>query len=202
MWNTNVPCASIVEYTNLKTREKRSQGDPNFSTTHTFQLKGLEFGVSYSVVVVAEDENNQKVKSKVLTFRTTKDTSPPIISKIHTESALYPGSESRIQTIISWETDEPASCTLYYQEGLAKGVDVYSFPKESGYVIRHVKVATNFSQNTVYKFWINCEDKTGNKSRSQDISLLTPQQQKSILDIIIENFENTFGWMKNINFNK
>ncbi len=197
-WNTNVPCLGSVRYTNLKTKKTKSQGDPNFLTNHTLQLTNLEFGVPYSAIVVVEDENGQKSTSRPIRFITTKDRVPPKISKIHTDSALYPGSESKIQTIINWETDEPAMCQLFYQEGLSKGAEVYKFHKEVGYVKRHVRVSTNFDPSTVYKFWIICEDKVGNKSRSEDISLLTPQQEKSILDIIIGNFESTFGWMKKI----
>ncbi len=197
-WDTSVPCMSSVQYTNLRTSKIKSQGDPNFLTNHTLQLTGLKFGVPYSALVVVEDENGQKAKSRKINFVTTKDKVPPKISKIHTDSALYPGSENKIQTIISWETDEPAMCQLFYQEGLAGGAKIYKFHKEVGYVKKHVRVSTNFSPSTVYKFWITCQDKVGNKSRSEDISLLTPQQQKSILDIIIGNFESTFGWMKNL----
>ena len=37
-----------------------------------------------------------------------------LISKVNTESTIYPGSDNKIQTIASWETDEPSKCQLFY----------------------------------------------------------------------------------------
>ena len=33
---------------------------------------------------------------------------------------------------------------------------------------------------------------------SEDFVLFTPEKEKSIIDIILENFEGAFGWIKNI----
>ena len=73
-----------------------------------------------------------------------------------------------------------------------------SFPREPDFLINHIQVSTVFSPATVYKFWIECEDRSSNQAKSEDFTLLTPQQEKSILDIIIENFEQTFSWVKNV----
>jgi len=71
-----------------------------------------------------------------------------------------------------------------------------SLPKESEYSTKHVQVATSFLPATVYKFWLVCADEVGNEARSQDFTLLTPTREESIIDIIIKNFESTFGWVK------
>ena len=55
-----------------------------------------------------------------------------------------------------------------------------------------------FASATVYQFWMFCHDEAGNESRSEDFVLITPVKEKSIIDIILENFEGTFGWVKNI----
>jgi hypothetical protein len=55
-----------------------------------------------------------------------------------------------------------------------------------------------FLPSTVYKFWLECKDQTENKARSEDFVLFTPDKEKSIIDIIMENFQGTFGWVKNI----
>ena len=197
-WTTNAPCSTIVEYTDIKTQEIRSAGDPNLIKDHTFQLVDLKLGASYSSIIKAKNEYEQEGKSNPIIFTTAKDEFPPIISKINVESALYPGVENKIQTIIDWETDEPSLCQVFYQEGLVLKAETSSFLKSNNFIERHVQVSTIFAPATVYKFWIECEDGAGNQTRSEDFTLLTPQQEKSILDIIIENFEQTFGWVKDI----
>jgi hypothetical protein len=197
-WNTNLPCSSLIEYTDLSTNETKSIGDPNLVTDHSIQLTNLRFGISYTAVIKAEDALGQESISDPIRFTTVKDEAPPIISAINVESALYPGSESKIQSIIDWSVDELSICQVFYQEGLAQGAEKQSFPKETEYSLNHVQVSTVFSPATVYKFWIECEDRSENKGKSEDFTLLTPQQEKSILDIIIENFEQTFSWMKKI----
>jgi hypothetical protein len=62
----------------------------------------------------------------------------------------------------------------------------------------HVRVVTEFLPSTVYKFWVECDDRSDNSERSEDFVLFTPEKEKSIIDIILENFEGTFGWVKNI----
>jgi hypothetical protein len=68
--------------------------------------------------------------------------------------------------------------------------------KEEDYGTEHVQVITNFLPSTVYKFWIICNDEADNVAKSQDFSMLTPTQEESIIDIIIKNFESSFGWVK------
>ena len=197
-WNTNSPCSSIIEYTDLETDETKSVGSPSFVTDHSFQLTHLRFGVSYKAVIKVEDEIGQESVGEPITFTTIKDEAPPIISTINVESAIYPEAESKIQSIIDWGVDELSICQVFYQRGLAPGAEKQFFPKETEYSLKHVQVSTAFSPATVYKFWIECEDRSSNQAKSEDFTLLTPQQEKSILDIIIENFEQTFSWMKKI----
>jgi hypothetical protein len=198
-WETNSPCSSLIEYTDLETTQTKSVGDSSFVTDHSFQLTNLRFGVSYSAIIKAEDSLGQESVSELIYFTTIKDEAPPIISTINVESALYPGTENKIQSIIDWGVDELSLCQVFYQEGLAPGSEKQFFPKEIEYSLKHVQVSTSFSPATVYKFWIECEDRSSNFTKSEDFTLLTPQQEKSILDIIIENFEQTFSWLKKIN---
>ena len=56
----------------------------------------------------------------------------------------------------------------------------------------------DFAPATVYQFWLSCADEAGNEVQSENFVLFTPIQEKSIIDLILENFESTFGWVKNI----
>jgi len=198
-WDTTVPAKATVEYQDLTTGEQNSVGRPTLATSHQMQLSNLRLGSRYVAFVIAENAGGDRVRSDPITFVTVRDQEPPIISNVTNESTLFPGSESRIQTIIEWDTDEPSYCLLTYREGVTGGVEPVTLePEDTSYTERHVEVIVEFAPATVYQFWLTCEDEQGNSIDSEDFVLFTPIQEKSIIDIIIENFESTFGWIQNI----
>lgn len=198
-WDTTVPAKALIEYQDLTTGEQNSVGRPTLATQHQMRLADLTLGTRYVAFVVAENSGGDRVRSQPITFITIRDTAAPIISNVTNESTLFPGSESRIQTIVEWVTDEPAYCVMTYQEGVAGGVDPVVIEKEEmEYLERHVQVIVDFAPATVYQFWLNCQDEAGNAVQSEDFVLFTPVQEKNIIDLILENFESTFGWVKNI----
>ncbi len=198
-WDTTVPAKALIEYQDLTTGVQSSVGRPTLAATHQMRIADLTLGTRYVAFVIAENAGGDRVKSNPITFVTVKDIAPPIISNVTNESTLFPGGESRIQTIIEWVTDEPAHCALTYQEGIAGGVEPTVLDsKDTGYTKQHVEVIVEFAPATVYQFWLDCNDGAQNKVKSDNFVLFTPIQEKSIIDIIIENFTSTFGWVKNI----
>jgi len=200
-WTTNVPCSAIIDYTNLNTNETKLEGNSSFVTIHSIKLTNLIFDTYYSAVIKVESEEGESAASEPITFITIKDEYAPVVSKVNTESTLYPGTENKIQTIASWESDEPAQCQLFYHQGLVLIDEPDTLPKEEDFSAKHVQVITNFLPSTVYKFWIVCNDEALNESKSDDFTMLTPTQEESIIDIIIKNFESSFGWVKKIRLN-
>lgn len=197
-WSTTVPAAGYVEYTNLATGQVKTEGSPELIAGHTVRLADLVLGTQYSAVVRAENAAGDKISSDPMMFLTVKDEYPPAISKMSNESTLYPGENTKIQTIISWSTDETAYCQMFYKKGVDPTAVPDEKPKEIAALIDHVQVVVEFLPSTVYKFWVVCNDEAGNESRSEDFVLFTPEKEKSIIDIILENFEGAFGWIKNI----
>ncbi len=201
-WQTEgVKTKGVVEYKNLRTNAVKSAGNAIFATSHQLLLAGLELGTRYSATIVATNEAGESVSSNPLSFVTVRDIVPPLITKVKNESTLFPGEEVKIQTIFAWETDEPSTCTVFYTQGLIKSADGEGdsfLPPETNPVTMHTQVIVGFASATVYKFWVVCEDPTGNESQSEDFVLITPVKEKSIIDLILENFEGTFGWVKNI----
>lgn len=199
-WDTTVPAKATIEYQDLSTGAQNSKGRPTLSTTHQMRISDLTLGTRYVAFVVAENAGGDRVKSQPITFITVRDTAAPIISNVTNESTLFPGGESRIQTIVEWVTDEPSLCTMTYREGVSGGVDPTLIEPESpAYEEQHVEVIVDFAPATVYQFWLNCRDDAGNSVQSENFVLFTPIQEKNIIDLILENFEATFGWVKNIN---
>jgi hypothetical protein len=197
-WSVSVPANGLVEYTNTRTGKKGSVGNPAYLTRHTVRLNDLEFGATYSAVIRAENEAGDKLVSDPFKFTTIKDNLPPVISKVNNESTLFPGDEVKVQTIVSWKTDELATCQFKYQQGIAPGADISSSTADSSPTTDHVQVMNGLSPAMIYKFWVECDDKTMNHAKSEDFVLFTPQKEKSIIDVILENFQSTFGWVKQI----
>jgi hypothetical protein len=198
-WGTPSPSAGTVTYEDLMTRKSASVGDPAFLTTHILQIPNLTFQTRYSLTIQATNQAGDIVTSTPLYFVTAKNLIPPIISQVNNDSTLYPGQDTTVQTVISWITDEPAACNLSYSSGIVKSAaDIASTTPEAAPLMKHVAVVTNFQPATVYKYRITCTDVDGNTTSSEDFVLLTPQQQKSIIDIIIDNFKGTFGWLNGV----
>lgn len=198
-WDTTVPAKALVEYQDLTTGAQNSKGRPTLATTHQMRISDLTLGTRYVAFVIAENGGGDRVKSQPITFITVKDTAPPLISNVTNESTLFPGGESRIQTIVEWNTDEPSYCTMTYREGVAGGVEPTVIEDENiSYTEHHVEVIVDFAPATVYQFWLDCMDEAGNARKSENFVLFTPIQEKNIIDLILENFESTFGWVKNI----
>lgn len=198
-WDTNVPTKALVEYQDQTTGDQQSVGRPTLATTHQMRLSDLTLGTRYVAFVTAENSGGDRVRSQPIQFITVRDVVPPIITNVTNESTLFPGGESRIQTIIAWDTDEPASCLMTYQEGVAGATESYTIEKEQiVYNSKHVEVIVDFAPATVYQFYLTCTDEAGNDIKSENYVLFTPIQEKNIIDLIIENFQSTFGWVKNI----
>lgn len=198
-WDTTVPAKALIEYQDQTTGEQQSVGRPTLATTHQMRLSDLTLGTRYVAFVTAENSSGDRERSQPIQFITVRDIAPPIISNVTNESTLFPGSESRIQTIIEWDTDEPASCVMTYQEGVAGGTESITIEKERiSYTTNHVEVVIDFAPATVYQFSLTCTDEAGNSVQSENFVLFTPIQEKNIIDLILENFESTFGWVKNI----
>jgi Fibronectin type III domain len=198
-WDTTVPAKALVEYQDQTTGAQSSVGRPTLATTHQMRLADLTLGTRYVAFVTAENSGGDRIKSQPIQFITVRDIAPPIITNVTNESTLFPGGESRIQTIIEWDTDEDASCLMTYQEGVAGGTEPYTIEKEQvQYSTNHVEVVVDFAPATVYQFHLDCTDQAGNSVKSENFVLFTPIQEKNIIDLILENFESTFGWVKNI----
>ncbi len=198
-WDTTVPAKALVEYQDLSTGGQNSKGRPTLATTHQMRIDDLTLGTRYLAFVTAENGGGDRVKSQPITFITVKDNAPPIISNVTNESTLFPGGDSRVQSIVEWKTDEASSCVMTYREGVAGGVEPTVIEQVSiSYTDKHVEVIVDFAPATVYQFWLNCSDEAGNAVQSENFVLFTPIQEKNIIDLILENFQSTFGWVKNI----
>ena len=201
VWKTNVPTASTLEYTDLATNKTLTAGDPALLLSHNFLLQNLQSGVAYTLIIRAKNETGQESSSNQVNFKTTIDKEAPVITNVAANSTLYAGANSKVQTIISWDTSEPAITQVFYQEGVADDVNkIMTTTPEASFALKHFVVRTALKPGLVYKYWIEATDQTGNKSVSDKITTLTPLEKQTIIDIIGTNFQQVFGWTKNVKF--
>ena len=193
-WDTNILTRSDLEYTNSVTGEILTQGEIVFKKSHEFELQNLSHGTSYELVLNVIDEYGNQVSSPTVNFTTSADQVAPEILQVNTDSTLYPGKTTKIQTIISWKSNEPAKGQVFWQEGIADGVPVQAGLQEEVYGVSHISVITKFKPATVYKFWIEAEDSFGNKSVSKNFTILTPEKTETVFEMIVDNLQETFGW--------
>ena len=146
------------------------------------------------------EKNNLIEGGEPITVRTSKDIIPPIISNLKIDSALVPGRNDRIQTIISWKTDEPANSNVEYEEGSGKssGILANSEGDKKFYSQNHDVIITKFKPGALYRVRVVSVDEAGNKTESPIRTIITPRQSESIIDVIVKNFEDTFQFLKKI----
>jgi len=193
-WDTNILTRSNLGYTNLTSGETLIQGETIFKKTHEFELKNLGHGTSYELILDVIDEYGNIVSSPNINFTTSADEVAPEILQVNTDSTLYPGKTTKIQTIISWKSNEPAKGQVFWQEGIVDSGSVQAELQEEVYGVNHIAVITKFKPATVYKFWIEAEDSFGNKGRSKNFTVLTPEKTETVFEMIVDNLQETFGW--------
>jgi hypothetical protein len=185
----------------LSVDEAKTIIDKTYTTTHEISMPDLEAGVVYQVELSGVGPKGTKTTKTIPYFSTTKDDLPPAIENIQTESALIQGNTLKIQTVLSWTTNEPAISQVEYQEGVTTTDNNFnlSTPVEAAYSRKHTAIITDFKPGSVYSFRVKATDSAGNSSISSVHAILTPQTKASIFDLIVSNFESTFGWLSKIN---
>jgi len=198
-WKTNVETDSVLKYTDLETNITKTQGEDGMSSIHNFTLKGLNPGIEYLLQIQGRDIYGNQAITSEFTATTLVDNTIPQITQVRTETAVSSGKSDVVQTIISWKTNEPTTSQILWEEGISED----SIPKnatleDENYTTNHIIVITTFKPSSVYRFRIQGKDKSDNLAQSQDFTILIPEKKKSVIQIIISNFEDTFGWVKNI----
>ncbi len=205
-WVTNANTSATVSYTPYKNNKldpthTEKKFDKTLATIHNIVLNNLTPGVAYRVVLSSEDASNAVVKQVIDHFFTNKVGVAPNINQVQTISAISPGKNLRIQTVISWRTNEPSTSRVYYKKGVAKSGDVLSQSTslDDNYTTKHIVVITTFEPGSIYSFRTKSIDYNGKTSFSKIYTILTPQQEDSVFQVIAKNFAGMFGWVRQIN---
>jgi hypothetical protein len=96
--------------------------------------------------------------------------------------------------IFAWETDEESLSTITYKEGREgeeKTLNINSVPSKN-----HVAVLTTFKPGTMYSYQVSAKDQANNVGKSKEYITLTPQVKENVIELILKNFQDIFGWVK------
>lgn len=196
-WTSNVAIDSIIEFGKEK-EYGASQGKPDRVTNHEVVLTNFKANTAYHFRVIGTDEFGNRAISPDQTLTTIVDAVPPIMSNIKTEVSTV-GNAGKIQAIIFWSTDEPATSQMEYSPGLSsKGAYPLKSPKDDSFNLSHTLVISNLNPSTTYHFRVLSSDAAGNATASGDFTLLTPQVGESVLEEVLNSLEETFSWVGEI----
>ncbi|MDD5463648.1 MAG: hypothetical protein PHP62_00690, partial [Candidatus Moranbacteria bacterium] len=190
---TSVPTDALITYTDVNDAANSGlQGNPNITAKHEIKLRDLSSGGTFAIKIKVRDEDGNETEETFPNITTTKDETPPIIDNIKTDAAL--AQNDKVQAIISWKTDEMSTGKIVYKEG--KNGDEKTFEVNSAPAFSHIGVITSFKSGVVYYFKVIALDQAGNEATSTNYGLLTPKKTQNIIQIIIGNFTEIFGWAK------
>jgi hypothetical protein len=192
-FETNVPTSATVTFANLSDpQDNGSQSNMEMATKHSIQLRNLSQGSTFNIKISARDEQATESIQDANDLTTGQDEQPPKIDNIKTDSALT--QNDKVQAIISWKTDEQATTSILYKEG--RNGEEREIKITDNLTTGHVAVITIFKPGTVYNFRVKSIDASGNQAISNDFALLTPKRRENIIQIIVGNFADIFGWAK------
>jgi hypothetical protein len=201
-WKTNTPTSSTVVYGNEGSSLDQVQGtDSALSTDHSVVLTKLLPASKYSIKAKSTDSSGNTVYSDVASFSTTIDVSPPEISDLRSETSILSDEtgQSRVQAIISWTTNEPATSQVKYNEGIAAQSSYsQSTQEDQSLTTSHVVIISSLKPATTYHATVVSKDSSGNIGVSKDYSFLSEKPRQTILQFIIQIWEESFAWVKKI----
>lgn len=196
-WKTTVPTRRTVVITDTDTGEDNLYTDGSYIKSHTLELADLSPSSNYAVTITGTDENGESVTSPLTPFSTITTNNPPEISDVKVVTSLISGKVEKVQTIISWRTDKPSDSKVLYIQGVSSSENTELLEIVDDRLTReHILITSAFSPGQVYKYKISSSDIANNTAESQDFTLLTPKPQESVIDLIVKNVEDMFGFLR------
>ncbi|MFA6531270.1 MAG: hypothetical protein WCT32_00155 [Patescibacteria group bacterium] len=197
-WTTNVNADSKVSFGPAGGAYTSEQGKSDLTTLHSVTIIGLESAKSYHYQVKSTDSYGNVATSSDATFTAPTDTTPPVISTTKSEvTTTGSGESAKIMAIITWETDEPSTSQVEYGQGIS---DEYQSKTEevTTFNMTHTVIIPDIRPNASYQFRIISKDASGNMTKSQDQTIITPTKEKSLLQLVVKSLEETFSWTKRL----
>jgi hypothetical protein len=200
-WTSDAQTNSVVQYKDLSTGITQTITDDTLVTLHSMDVANLLPAHSYSVAVSGVTASgNTFAAAAPVTVRTTQDTTPPVISNLKIQTIIDPQSPNVAQAIVGWNTDKPANSVIRYDQGIGTPTSTFGHTIEdlTSFTTDHVAIIPNLTPGGVYRIQISSTDEASNTATLPSQTFVVSQQSQSILDVILNNFENTFQFLQNV----
>ena len=204
-WVTNKDSDSAVTFipyrgNTLSVEEAKTIKDNALTVIHEITINEFVEGTIYQVELSSQDSVGNLASELFPSFVTSEDDNPPIISHIQTDSTIFVDRGGKVQTIISWRTNEPCTTRIFYQEGVHSSDEelMEKTNLNTNYTKEHVVVITKFQPGLVYSFRSESIDSGGNVAMSKVHTFMTPKQKESIIQVIMRILEDTFSWVNKL----
>jgi hypothetical protein len=202
-WQTNAPTSTeltVTPYRNgsLQPDSSRAFHGDSAALKHEITASIFEPGVLYDIELWGKTEAGVIVSKTLARFSTSADSVPPEIQNVQTNAAISPGKESKIQAVITWSTNHDSTSRVFYERGVNSDPSkpfASSTEPDHNYTRNHIVVLPALEPGEIYSFHVESMDSNNASSRSQVFTLLTPQQEAGIFQVILKQMEGEFGWM-------
>lgn len=197
LWVTNTETSSVVTYypTNNPERAKDSINLAR-GLNHQVVLGELLDETEYTIIIKGRDVAGNETLPVTKTVKTAADLRAPQIEDMTVESTIVGvGENSKSQIIVCWNTDEPSTTQVEYNQGT--GGDYGSATQEDTTLTsNHCVTIAGTETATIYQIRAVSKDKAANVGRSFDTVIVTPQPTKAALNLVIEKLSATFSFLK------
>ncbi|MDO8507333.1 MAG: YCF48-related protein [bacterium] len=165
---------------------------------HVITLKELDDNATYHFQASATDQFKNNIKSSDMIFSTPLDTQGPEVSELKVDVLPVSDASETASVIISWTTDKPATTQVEYDD--KGGGEKYENHTIENATLNtsHTVLIKDLNTSANYRFRIISKDKRNNLTKTKASNFITPTKEKSLLQIIIKSFEDTFSWTKNV----
>ena len=195
-WTTNVETTSTIYY-GAKGEGRREISQSDKVKEHKIKLENLSDNTTYEAYVLGIDNYGNIAKSDINSFITSLDTRPPKIENIIVETSnVGLNREDTAQAVVSYQTDEPAKCTVEYARGISGDSYDNKTADEEALITGHINVISDLVPRTPYHLRVICLDKSNNRSQSSGQTITSGEVQESIFNIILKTLNSLFGWLK------
>jgi phosphodiesterase/alkaline phosphatase D-like protein len=196
-WTTNTATDSYIDFGESSTDQ--SQGRSDLVSDHAITLVGLKPAVKYSYKIKSRDQYSNQAISDIQSFSTIVDTIPPQIQDLKSETSVVTDANgnSTAQIIVSWSTDESATSQVKYAMGSVSNND---YPSSTAYdknlTTSHVVIIPGLQPSATYHLMIVTADSSNNVATSGDYTVLTQQQNTSLVQYIVQVLQERFSFLK------
>ncbi|RLD03150.1 MAG: hypothetical protein DRI56_13000, partial [Chloroflexota bacterium] len=197
-WETNVETDSIVEYAPAgETFAEKASSE--LVKEHELTIADLQDNTVYHFRAKGRDQFGNVALSDIQVYSTPFDTRPPKIFDISVETAIIgAGKEATAQIIVGWKTDEGATSQVEYGEGVGGETYTNKTVEDTTLTNSHLVIVSDLRPSKPYHLRVISKDGAGNETKSQDHAEITGRATESVLDLIIVNLQESFGWLGNL----